>query len=313
VIEEMLHMTLASNLLNALGGSPKFLNPAFVPIYPDGLPFGIGDHMRVNLRKCSMDQIKNTFMMIEKPEKPIEVHDLQLAAAGTRLEFDTIGAFYFFLQQKLEELGNSVFKGKPERQVDASTWFPKHKGQFGIRDVETAKAAISLIVDQGEGTTTDAFDSDGEPAHYYRFEQIVVGKTLVKAPNQKPPFGFDPGKPIVFDAAKVYAMDDDPALVKYAAQSDCGRAAAAFATSYGSLLAALNETFDGAPDRLESALGIMYELKVLANKALAIPAVYASGNAPAGVVTGLCFDPPASAKTTSLRDFVRWSGRVRRQ
>src|SRR5687768_4726057 len=38
VIEEMLHMTLACNILNALGGTPEIDTPSFVPTYPGTLP-----------------------------------------------------------------------------------------------------------------------------------------------------------------------------------------------------------------------------------------------------------------------------------
>lgn len=40
VIEEMLHMTLVCNIINALGGSPIIDDPAFVPQYPGPLPGG---------------------------------------------------------------------------------------------------------------------------------------------------------------------------------------------------------------------------------------------------------------------------------
>src|SRR5580698_10960616 len=41
--EEMLHLTLAANLLNAVGGSPDLLGADFVPSYPCPLPSGETD------------------------------------------------------------------------------------------------------------------------------------------------------------------------------------------------------------------------------------------------------------------------------
>ena len=38
VIEEMLHMTIAANVLNAVGGHPAIDRPDFVPNYPQDLP-----------------------------------------------------------------------------------------------------------------------------------------------------------------------------------------------------------------------------------------------------------------------------------
>ena len=37
-IEEMLHMTLAANILNAVGGTPHLDQPSFMPTYPAFLP-----------------------------------------------------------------------------------------------------------------------------------------------------------------------------------------------------------------------------------------------------------------------------------
>ena len=34
LVEEMLHMTLAGNLLNAVGGTPRFDKPTMLPGYP---------------------------------------------------------------------------------------------------------------------------------------------------------------------------------------------------------------------------------------------------------------------------------------
>src|SRR5262245_32818636 len=43
IVEEMLHLTLAANILIAVGGSPKLNDPLVVPKYPGPLPMGIGD------------------------------------------------------------------------------------------------------------------------------------------------------------------------------------------------------------------------------------------------------------------------------
>jgi len=40
VVEEMLHLTLAANLLNAVGGEPDLSRPGFVARYPAYLPDG---------------------------------------------------------------------------------------------------------------------------------------------------------------------------------------------------------------------------------------------------------------------------------
>ena len=42
-VEEMLHLTLAANILNAVGGTPDLTQPGFVPEYPAYLPDGETD------------------------------------------------------------------------------------------------------------------------------------------------------------------------------------------------------------------------------------------------------------------------------
>src|SRR5262249_29902476 len=68
VIEEMLHMALACNLLNAIGGAPQIDRPSFVPRYPGHLPAGLRPDLTVTLRRCSIEQIRDVFLSIEEPE-----------------------------------------------------------------------------------------------------------------------------------------------------------------------------------------------------------------------------------------------------
>lgn len=299
VIEEMLHMTHACNLLNAIGGSPSINDPKFVPNYPDGLPMGIGDNLQVHLRKCSVDQVSDIFMQIEEPEDPIDipVTDSLVGFAASMPVFDTIGAFYTFLKKKLEELSQTqnIFTGDPARQVVALRWFPDPEEMFPVTDLASAKRAIDLIIDQGEGTSTDPFVSDefdrgdDEPAHYYRFQEIVKGKKLIRRPGETPPYAFG-GAPVVLDMANVWDMDSDPKIDKYASSSRSRRMAEQFSYSYTRLLNALHNTFNGAPDQLDGAMGVMYELRLLAQQVLSTPAEYANGTAPAGTMTGLSFE-----------------------
>ena len=60
----MLHMTLASNLLNAIGGSPVIDKPEFIPTFPGPLPGGIDTGLIVHLAPFSMEQLE-TYLSIE--------------------------------------------------------------------------------------------------------------------------------------------------------------------------------------------------------------------------------------------------------
>lgn len=121
-VEEMLHLTIAGNLLIALGGKPRLADPDFVPTYPTVLPINIGD-LRVGLAPYSRELVHDVFMRIEEPEHLIEF-PAQAGAAPDAVEFATIGEFYEALISKLVALGDGAFIGDPAQQVIDSSWFP---------------------------------------------------------------------------------------------------------------------------------------------------------------------------------------------
>src|SRR3954466_5977743 len=71
VMQEMGHMALACNILNAIGGHPAIDEPGFVPTYPGPLPGGGEDDLTVPLAPFSLDLVHRVFMVIEEPEDPI--------------------------------------------------------------------------------------------------------------------------------------------------------------------------------------------------------------------------------------------------
>src|SRR5207302_7433806 len=70
VVQEMLHLTIAANVLNALGGAPVLDRPGFIPTYPGPLPMVHGD-FTVGLEKLSRRLVRSTFLTIEEPERPL--------------------------------------------------------------------------------------------------------------------------------------------------------------------------------------------------------------------------------------------------
>ena len=67
-VEEMLHLTLAANLLNAVGGTPDLTAEDFVPAYPSHLPDGESD-FEVGTRAFSRETVES-FLKIERPAEP---------------------------------------------------------------------------------------------------------------------------------------------------------------------------------------------------------------------------------------------------
>jgi hypothetical protein len=267
VIEEMLHMTIAANTLNAIGGAPEINKSDFIPGYPDTLPMNIHAGFEVGLAPLSRDLISSVFMVIEEPEDPLHfpVHPLALEATAA---FATIGDFYRAIMDKIIELGDGIFTGDPARQVSGLPWFDASE-LFPIRSRDDAVKALGIIVEQGEGTKTSPLDPQHELAHYYRFAEIFNQRKLV--PDNTAPNGFSySGDPVTLDQAGIWDMVANPKLSDYPDGSAARRNADQFNYSYGNLLNSLHDTFNGEPDRLDHAIGLMYELRLAADRLIGI-------------------------------------------
>lgn len=254
VVQEMSHMTIAANLLVAIGGSPQINKERFIPSYPGPLPMSIGGaDFVVPIKAFSKDLVKDVFMVIEEPEHPIDVRSNAIAEP----EFETIGAFYDAVKHKIQELGDGIFLQNPERQV--VSWFSPDD-VFPIVDVDSASRAIDVIVIEGEGTATDPFEAPDDPAHYYKFSEIYHGKKIIKTEDG---YAYD-GDPIDFDANGVYPMVDNPKIDDYPIGSTTRVLMDRYAYSYSSLLNSLHDAFNGEPERINAAIGLMYDLKLQA-------------------------------------------------
>lgn len=269
VIEEMMHMTIAANILNALGGKPDINHPKFVPNYPTPLPMGIATGLIVTLAKYSRDQVKNVFMEIEEPEEPLDFPIKMSFAAEAAPEYHTIGDFYNALKSKIEELAPDVLPGDPSLQV-TSPYYPKEE-LFPILTKQNALDAIDIIVEQGEGSSTSPTDGeDGELAHYYKFEELYVGKRLVPDATAQNGYSFS-GKDIPYNPDHVQPIFPDTKAYMFAEGSEERRRCDEFNYSYQTLLNALHETFNGQPDTLGDSIGLMIDVKLRGEKLCAMP------------------------------------------
>lgn len=256
VIEEMLHMTLASNVLNALGGSPRIDAPGFIPTYPGPLPGGVQSDLNVNLAPFSMKQL-DTFLHIEEPEDPLNFPSAFAEAATI-----TIGQFYAAISTAIGNLKGNPFVNPPRNQVGPDLM----RESVAVVDVATAQKAINTIVEQGEGTTTSPGEVvGGRYAHYYRLMEIKKGHRLVEVPGAVRPedkYAYA-GKPITFDPAAVYAAPTNPAVNGYPAGSAQAFANDNFNYTYTGLLLALHALFNGQATAalFDRTIGLMMSLK----------------------------------------------------
>jgi rubrerythrin len=256
--EEMLHMAIVANVLNAIGGRPAIDHPEFIPSYPTRLPMNIGSGLEVGLKKFSKELVRDVFMRIEEPELPIHFP----GPMGAAPEFATIGAFYKAVIDKITELGDGIFTGDVSRQVVVDAGFPSQQ-LFEITNVETAVRGLEWIVTEGEGTSTLPFDDEGEPAHYYRFEEIVRGHELVEDPLAEHGYSYT-GAELPFDPAGVWDVPDNAKAANYAAGTPERGKVDAFNRSYSDLLRSLQLTFDGDPVQIEQALFLMGRVRRIA-------------------------------------------------
>jgi rubrerythrin len=272
VNEEMGHMALACNILNAIGGSPVIDSRAFVPRYPGHLPGGVEGSLVVGLERFSKEHVRKVFMTIERPDEPLVFNARRRVALleAAPEEPITIGDFYRTILASLEQLDPDVWVTDHSRQVHSLALMPE---VTEVVDLASAATAIDVIVDQGEGTTKSPIDpATGAPAHFYRFEEIVKGFALVPTGEPPPakPFAFT-GDPIPFDPAGVYPLVSDPRAAHYPAGSPARTACNSFNYTYTALLRSLHATFNGAPSMLGSAVGLMMSLQDQASALVTVP------------------------------------------
>lgn len=190
-LEEMTHLALVGNLMNALGAAPHLNRPAF-PV--DSGPYPAGFVIR--LQPFSAATIEH-FKFLERP-----VHETLRDAAGFeplrayrravpegRLspgprDYNTVGELYEMVAQSLAAFAQvhgeaALFIGDPALQVDAA--LAPLPGVQPVTSLASALAAVATIVTQGEGA-----GGENQDAHFMRFCRI--GEELAAATAADPAF-----------------------------------------------------------------------------------------------------------------------------
>lgn len=205
-MEEMLHLTLAANILTATGGAVA-LGEKNIPRYPLTLEFEDGEtfmdrEFEVDLARFSRSTM-HTFMQIELPKWEEEEEGLS-PKGDFKVDGYTIGDFYESIRTELEDLCNEfgeekVFNGNHANQIDENYYWKGGGKPIVVKSMKNASDAIDEIIEQGEGASGSLFDGDHkkfgqmeEVAHYYRFSEIFYGKYYKHDDDpQKPPTGED--------------------------------------------------------------------------------------------------------------------------
>ena len=271
-VEEMIHLALAANLLNAVGGHPRLDTPRMLPRHPRHLPHG-DRSLELSLVPFGAEALE-MFLRLEQPAPP------SAPAEGDR--YETIGQFYGAIEQGLRglcaELGErEIFCGDPARQVTAGPFAHSGGGVTGVNDLDSALVALEEIVEQGEGTARggvwdgdqDIFHPDrNEVGHYYRFQELKLGRRFQRGDT---PQSGPTGEALAVDLAGVHPMRPNPRLADHAPGSPIRTAQDDFNHTYCALLHQLEQAFNGNPKMLGAATGTMYALKVQAQSLMEMP------------------------------------------
>jgi len=203
---EMLHLALVHNMLSAIGAAPHLTRPnlpAPAGHYPAGvqlalLPFG--------------DQALRHFMFLERPEG-MDLQDAEgLAALQTAMpsvnprdivptgqDFATVGHLYRSIEAGFQHLTEKygedwLFTGPPRAQAAPALFgWPN---LLPVTGLDSARAAVEEIVEQGEGPR-----GDWRNAHFGQFVAILDEYEQMREANP----GFEPTRPVM--AANVRPHD----------------------------------------------------------------------------------------------------------
>ncbi|MQY13982.1 hypothetical protein SRB5_41420 [Streptomyces sp. RB5] len=270
-VEEMIHLALVANVLNAVGGRPVLDTPGMLPTHPRPLPHG-DRSLRLSLLPMGPEALE-MFLRLEQPAAP--------GAPAEGDGYETIGQFYDAIEDGLrrlcDELGEeAVFTGDPARQVTGGP-FRHTGGELGrVTGLSSALAALEEIVEQGEGTSRgEVWDGDpdifhperDEVSHYYRFLELKLGRRYRRGDT---PQSGPTGEEIKRDLAAVRPMRPNQKVADLPEDSDIRAAQEVFNQMYCGLLHDLEQTFNGYPAKLGPATRTMYGLESLARELLSM-------------------------------------------
>jgi Ferritin-like len=276
-VEEMLHLTLVANVMNAVGIKPDLTQDGFVPRYPAHLPDGEQD-FQVSLQPFSRKAV-STFLKIERPAKapseqarlvrrspslPSHAHLLAVSPRDPGMQYYSIGEFYEeiirgvqYLHAQYAAHGKELFTGDPRHQVTPEYYYSGGGEVIPVTGLDSALAALRLIAEQGEGLGGGIYDAEGELAHYYRFQQLELARYYQKGDQPGHPTG--PALDTDWDA--VYPVLTDARLENYPEGSELRAAAVRFNQTYADFLEFLTQAYNGRPEMLIEAVWWMFRIR----------------------------------------------------
>jgi len=252
--EEMLHLAMACNMLNAIGGKPVLNDPSHLPSYPCALPghSKTNNAFLVHLNKCCPQSLTN-FSQIELPE---ELFGNKHFTDG----WCTIGEFYDEIELLIKHHTLSDKDFTFGKQIN-DFYNPGNGKLHTVNCKQDAIIALEEIIDQGEGHSGKMYDKDHELTHYWKFITIrgLMENGLWKYKEDIFNVGIDPDE--------TYFSNEAKELNKK------------FNILYSEMLDAMQIAISSTSPSLEVAVEKMILLKEPALKMMQIPLFGINGNA----------------------------------
>lgn len=268
LIDDMIRVTLAANVLNAVGGSPIIGSADFIPRYPTPLPHR-AETFLVPLARFSPDTLE-TFLRIEKPE--------DTGALPGPDRYDTTGRLCRAIEEGLVRLSNelgekAVFCGDPARQVTREVLAHDASSRIvPVYDLESARKALREIEERDEGPTADDRDvfhpERDEVPHYFRLVEAKLGRTYRRGDT---PRSGPTGSRFSVDWDAVYPMRENPRREDFPPDSPIRAKMDEFNVVYSDVLRSVQRTFDGDPEHVFAGIAAMLDLRDLARDLMQMP------------------------------------------
>lgn len=275
MIEEMLHLALVANVMNAVGARPR-LDRNAIPEFPltltfEGKPFR-DRAFPVDLAPFSAATI-DTFLQIEAPR---QTHAANMFSVELGVPAPTVGEFYSKIEDLLVELDaeGGLFRSGTS-QISQDYYWAGGGRIVEVTDLATAREALDLVIAQGEGApqpaTSEAagFTHQMTTGHYFRFLEIAKGRFFGEDDD---PAGDPTGATIAVDFSATYPVKVSPKAADYPAGSPLAKLNDDFNRRYTAMLRQLEEAFNGSPRTLYTAImDSMHELTPLAHEMMKLP------------------------------------------
>ena len=222
--QEMLHLALVQNLLAAVGAAPRLGRPNW-PLPPQAMPAKV----QMALLPFGEAALRH-FVYLERPEgmdmadqegfsaldKARELPHDEADEIGPHLQdFETVGHLYRSIEDGLahlaERMGESALFIGPARAQATSTHI-EFDELVPVTDLASARAAIEVIVEQGEGAR-----GDWREAHFGRLVTVLDEYLAIRAEHPD----FEPARPALLAHVRPLASGTEVTLIGHGFTARC--------------------------------------------------------------------------------------------